>query len=946
MRSIKLRMLAAAAMAASWLAPGHAAAPIPAGEKVAPDPAIRSGVLANGMHFSVMHNATPAKAVSIRLVMDVGSYVEEESERGFAHFIEHMAFRSTKDAPEGVFDERFAPLGIALGRDQNAVTSMLSTVYQVDLPGNDLAGVRTMLQWMRSAADSIQFGPEAVELERGVVLAEKNARQSPSSEMQRAVAQFQAKGLRSAEREPIGTLEALGGATPAALQAFYERWYRPENATLIIVGDAPAAELERLAREAFGSWAGKGAAGKRPTLAGGSTERSAEAFTRSDGNLPTATSMCRVVPGQKDVGASLERMRRETYSLLWGTILNKRLAHAALAPGSPILGAAAFTSREAPDYQGTCLVVLPANGKWKEALALAQGEFRRFAEQGPTEVETTDAVDTARSPLTAQTEQTSTRNSTAVAEQIAAAAQDGRIVASPAEALRVFRLLVADVTAEDLKRAFAADWRGNGPLLVSVAPAAPSSQDLLGAWTDNGKASPLEAYADRETTEWLYWDFGKRGRVAKRERVAKPDFTRITFNNGVVLNFRQTDFEPGAVDIVVRFGHGERGLQKKDRVVASLGTGMFPFGGVGEMSYEDVASALQGSSWLFTMSAQTDAFTLSTSTRSDELEQETQVLAAYMTQPAFRGFIEDKLPTALDMSYRVAGSDPGAVAQNALEKALFPDQLSMPPREEVDRLTAKDFERLLKPALLSAPIEVTVVGDVTQKEATKAVAATFGALPPRPRLQELIGDGPFRRFPQTLPPPAEGAHSGPAEKAAAMMVWPLYVASPERRREEYSIGLVRSIFQAKLLQRVRVKMGKVYSPAVQQQTPDYGDQGYLAAAIETAPADLEAVVEAARAVARELAGGAITQQDVDAAREPAIAGRRPALRNNGAWASVISVAYRQPSAADELFNYEADLKALTLEEVRRAAATWLSADPIIATSRPAQPTATTVTAGR
>ncbi|HEX8482707.1 MAG TPA: insulinase family protein [Allosphingosinicella sp.] len=926
------RALAAAAALLLLCAPARAIDPLPAGAKASPDSAVRTGVLANGLRYSIMRNGSPAKAVSIRLAIRAGSYDEEEGELGFAHFVEHMAFRSTRQAPEGSLDTRFANLGVAFGRDENAVTGLESTIYQMDVPTADPAAVAKVLEWLRGAADGILFAPSAVDLEKGVVVAEIRARSSPATIVGREAARFQGPGLRSFGRDTGGTEASVRGATPAGLQAFYDRWYRPENAALVIVGDADPEVLLKAAQAAFGSWTGRGAPGARAKPAR-MAERGLDAFTRNGPSLPLAGSACRVAPLDGPREFSLERMRRETLSQLWVTILSERASQSTAKAGSTLLGAGPFVNRDLPDARIACLVAVPNQGKWREGLAEAQAELRRFAEAGPTPVEVETAAEQLRSRLRAAVYKSGTRATRDLAQAIVEAEMTGTPYLDPKEAMRVYDLLVAGVTPADVKRAFEADWSGNGPLLVLTGPVKVTPQELTAAWQTNEKAAPLATFADRETAEWAYWKFGKRGKVASRE--VRPDFTRILFKNGVALNFKQTDFESGGVEIRVRFGHGERGLSVADRAPMSLAAGLFPSGGLGKMDYADIGSALANTTWAFTLEARPTTFVMSSSTLSDTVDQQMRLLAAYMTDPGFRPLIDEKLPTALDLGYRMFGTDPSFVAGLALERTLFPGRESMPPRERIAAYRAADFERMLKPVLTRSPIEVTIVGDTTEEAARQAVATTFGALPPRPPLPALPkAPGPFRYFPATLPAPVTETHRGPADKAAAVLAWPLYVATPERRREEYALLLLRSIYETRLLRQVRVVMGKVYAPSVAMTSPDDADQGMISVSLEATAAELRPLVEAALAVAGDLAKGTITQAEVDAARTPILASADQAQRDNASWASAITYAATEPSAMRELTGLRPDLEALTLEDVRRAAATWLAPKPMVARALP------------
>jgi len=926
----------AAAMAAALLllcGPARAIDPISADAKIVADPAVRRGTLANGLRYAIMRNGAPAGSVSIRLAVRAGSYDEAESERGFAHYVEHMAFRSTRQAPEGSIDTRFSGLGVAFGRDENAATGLEATTYQMDVPKGDSAAVAQVLEWLRGAADGILFTPAAVELERGVVLAELRARTNPTTIAMQETLRFQAPGLRSFDRYPGGSETSLRATTAASLQAFYDRWYRPENAVLVIVGDSEPEALLKAAEAAFGSWTAKGAAGVRaapPEF----PARGLDAFSRSDPSLPLAGSACRVAPLDRPRGASLEEIRRETLSQIWVSILTERTTRAATQPGSALLGAGPVVNRGLPDARIACLVVVPNQGKWREALAEAQAELRRFAETGPTATEVETAAEELRSRLRGALYQSGTRANRDLAQSIVDAETAGRPFMDPNEAMRIYELLVAGLTPADVKRAFEADWSGNGPLLAMSGPAEVSREELAAAWRANESAAPLAAFADREVAEWAYWEFGKRGKVKRRK--VNPEYTRLTFRNGVVLNFKPTAFQSGGVEIRVRFGHGERGLGAAERMPMSLAAGLFPTGGLGRMDFAQIGTALANSMWAFTLEPRPTMFMLKNSTLGENLDAEMRLLAAYMTDPGFRPLMDEKLPTALDLTYRMLQTDPTLVAQVALERAVFPGRESLPPREHIAPYRVADFERMLRPALTESPIEVTIVGDVTEEQAKRAVAATFGALPSRPALAPPPpGADPFRHFPAQLPPPVTAIHDGPGDKAAAVLAWPLWVASPERRQEEYAIVLLRSIYETRLLRRIRVAMGKAYAPSVTADTPDHADQGVLVATLEATPSEVGLLVDTARKVAAELANGDIEQAELDAARTPLLATADEATRDNATWATVITYAGEDEAGLREVTGLRADLEALTLEDVRRAAAAWLKAMPAMSRALPA-----------
>src|SRR5262249_20749296 len=138
---------------------------------------------------------------------------------------------------------------------------------------------------------------------------------------------------------------------------------------------------------------------------------------------------------------------------------------------------------------------------------------------------------------------------------------------------------------------------------------------------------------------------------------------------------------------------------------------------------------------------------------------------------------------------------------------------ALPSRETFQALRAADFSRLLWPALTEAPLMVTVVGDVDEAQATRLVAATFGALPPRRERPRERPDAWFLRVPDHPFATVRVSHEGSAEKAVLRIVWPLYVAERSRRREEFALGILAKVLENEVFHRVRQELGKTYSPS-------------------------------------------------------------------------------------------------------------------------------------
>jgi zinc protease len=111
------------------------------GSDIPRDSAWTFGTLPNGLRYAVRQNKLPAGQVSIRVRIDAGSLHEEDNERGWAHLVEHMAFRGSKSFGDREARYIWQTLGASFGSDTNASTSPTQTVYQLDLPKNDRANL-------------------------------------------------------------------------------------------------------------------------------------------------------------------------------------------------------------------------------------------------------------------------------------------------------------------------------------------------------------------------------------------------------------------------------------------------------------------------------------------------------------------------------------------------------------------------------------------------------------------------------------------------------------------------------------------------------------------------------------------------------------------------------------------------------------------------------------
>jgi len=209
----------------------------------------RTGLLSSGLRYYLLENSQPEGRAFLTLAVNAGSVLEAEDERGLAHFVEHMAFNGTARFAKSELINYLRSLGMRFGPEVNAYTSFDETVYGIEVPveaGPD--GRKTVPDQALAVIDdwtwSVRFNPEDVSNERLVVMEEYRSRLGARERISREIYPLLFRGSPYAERLPIGCPEIIEGAPPERMKGFYEKWYRPENMAVIIVGDFDAAFLE------------------------------------------------------------------------------------------------------------------------------------------------------------------------------------------------------------------------------------------------------------------------------------------------------------------------------------------------------------------------------------------------------------------------------------------------------------------------------------------------------------------------------------------------------------------------------------------------------------------------------------------------------------------------------------------------------------------------------
>ncbi|RNJ62734.1 MAG: insulinase family protein [Porphyrobacter sp. IPPAS B-1204] len=887
------------------------------------DPDITFGRLPNGMRYALMRNSNPKGEAAIRFTIAVGAREESDAENGAAHFVEHMAFNGSTGIPEGRLLPMLEKLGLAFGADTNAETGLDYTTYKLQLPRTDDETVSTALKVIREMAGELTFDPAAVDRERGIILNEAQVRNDPGRRRIAHFLQAALPGSRVGERVRAD-VERIRNITPAQLRAFYHAYYRPERATLAIVGDFDVAAMEARIKASFADWQGQGPAREayRSPLPAGTGAPAIAAFV--DSATPEIVELQRISAWQPYAN-TLASAREDYLRAIGAFALSNRINALSRGPESPTLGGGASDEPLFRSAKSFGLSAVAKDGQWAEALALAEREIRRAAEFGFTSAEIAEAKANLVTDANNAVAQAAGRFSADLAEELVEASLDNEVPTSPAFNLTLYQAVEASLTPEAVSEAFRAAWQG-GPTVVHVSTKQPiaGETEAIAAVLAQSAAVAVTAPAEEAEVQWAYGEWGAPGKVVADTTIADLGIRTVRFANGLQLNLKLTDFEPGKVVYSMRVGGGlarfprdREGLRELLPVVASID-------GLEQHSVDELRRVLAGKVVGNPFDGEIDALVADGQTTPADLKLQLDLLGARLTATGWRPEAAAQLagigPIVVEqvkadavavMSLSLGSIMAGGDARSGLENADALAQISL-----------EDVRAVIAPQLAEGPVALGLVGDFDPDAAIAAVAATLGALPAREvRGETLEGTAPVRftadRATRVI------THKGAADQGVLALGWPTTDASDQR--DDYTRDLLAAVMSLRLTEKLREELGSTYSPEAFSYThPSLEGFGYLAAYATVPPEAMDETAATIRAIAAELAAQPPAADLFERARNPIRANFERAETQNGGWLAIVAKAQSDPSLLDRRRRRIATLDAITPADVQAAAQRYLA----------------------
>ncbi len=890
------------------------------------------GEMPNGVRYAVRQNDVPPCQISLRVRIDAGSLHEEDSERGFAHLLEHMIFRESATFGPGEAIPHFQRLGASFGFDTNATTSPTATTYNLNLPNANRETLDDSVRRFSGMVISPVLSSENLAQDVPIVLSERREQAGPQRRVAEQTTQTLFAGQRLAERSPIGTVETLEGATAEAVQAFHTRWYRPENVVVVLVGDADPMVLAAVVERHFRDWQGEGPLTPAPDFGDPVAPPGAdpvnpvgEVAVIVEAGQPRALTYAIMRPWVEVVD-NLEYNRGNLLMDVAAEIVNRRLENRARAGGS-FLFAGIGREKISRSADATFVTYAPLTEDWEPALDDVRSVIADALSEPPSQAEIDQAVSRFDVAFVDMVEQSRIQAGSSLADQVVGAVDIREAIASPETFLEVFRSIAPRFTPDDVLAATQRLFEGEviRAVLMTPAPGEATELDVRNALAAPVTASGL-ARDDREAIDFADLPpIGEPAAPVNRRPLGVLEVEELNFANGVRAMMMQRTNEPGRVTVRVRFGAGWRGIEDDEAVYATLAPLALINSGIGPLDQNDLDNLAAQLKVSFDFRIEDGVFVFEGLTRREDLEEQLYLFAGLLSMPSWDEAPLERAQASALIAYDSYGRDPNGVLNRDLDYLLNDrdPRFVTPTPEQMRAATPQGFRETWERLLSQGQVEVAVFGDIDPEETVQALSRTFGALDAR---QPLPGDVATRgrTFPEGGETPTTLTHGGDADQAAGVIAWETGGGSAGIVQSR-KLDLLAQIFSNRLLDGLRERAGAAYSPFVTSNWPlDTNSGGVLFALVQMDPAILPAFFEEAEAQAQDLATNGPTADELERAAEPARQYLNRAQTGHTFWLNQLEGAGFDRNRLIYLPSIYRDYDEATVEEMRSLAQRYLT----------------------
>jgi len=883
------------------------------------DPNIRYGKLDNGFTYYIKHNEEPENRVELRLAVNAGSVLENDSQQGIAHLIEHMCFNGTEHFEKSAIVDFIESTGVKFGQHLNAYTSFDETVYMLQMPTDRQGLLDSAFLIMEDWAHNVSLESEEIDKERGVVIEEWRLGLGANERMRNEYFPILLKGSRYAERLPIGKKEIIEDAPYDTIRSFYYTWYRPDLMAMVVVGDVDPDAMEQQIKDHFAG------------IENPAKERKRETFDIPDNEQPLVAIVTDEEATYSMVGLYYKHDRKLTETVgdyreylkrqLYNGMVNARLAEIMQKPTAPFMygytGYGSFFGRTKDAYSS---FAVSKPDKIEESVKVLLRENERVERFGFTQTE----FERQKQELLRNYEKQFNEKDKQESQGLAMEYVYNFLADEPApgieEEYNLATEMVPGINLDELN-VLAQNWVTDHNIAVLItAPKkeevkVPTKVEVIAA-INTAQEAELTPYEDKVSNEPLIDHEITPGRVTSIDE--QPEYEVWKLDNGAEVYLKNTNFKNDEI-LFRAYGPGGSSLLPDDEVVMTMVFGdVIDESGAGEFSGIDLDKKLAGQ--IISISPYLDDLKegFRGSTTPKDLETFLQLLYLYMTDPRPDKEVFEKNIDNLRNQVKFSLENPRVAFYDSLYKVATshsPRTIVIPTQEQISSINQDriyEFYKILYSNI--SAFKFFFVGNIDKEELKELVKKYIGGIP---AIQVDI------KWRNVEPPFPAGiteftVHKGkePQSQVAIMMEGPYKYNFDENLTTK---ALVK-IMNIKLREKIREDESGTYGIGVRPTLSKYPEEKYnLMITFGCSPDRVDELVKVIFDELKRIQNEGPTETDINKAKETFLRERETDVKENGYWVKKLEDMAFTKSGLKSDEEYDKAVKDITAKQVQKAA---------------------------
>lgn len=901
--------------------------------KVPVDRKVRIGHLDNGLTYYIRANKKPENRIQFRMVTNAGSILEDESQRGLAHFCEHMAFNGTEPYPHNTMIDELQKNGIEFGRGINAWTSFDETVYYVDMPADKANMVEMGFKILDGWMGKLTFDPQELEDERGVIHEEWRGNLGASDRLREKTWPTMLKGSRYAERLPIGLESVIMGFKRDDIVRFYKDWYRPDMQAVVIVGDFEAAgmtvdQVEAKIKEVYGK-----------------TPKSVDPKARPEYDIPANVEPLIAIATDKEatnttlqffwkhskapqgtVGDYRQSLVRQLINGMLTSRFNE-LCEKATAP--MMMADAGYTSFLGRSCDAFMVYAMPKEGRINDAAMMLLTEMRRVDQHGFLQAELDRQKEDLISNYTRMAKEENKTQNNSFAQEYTNNFLEGEVIPGIRQEWKYAKEFVPTITLEEVNNMVKGWITDDNMVFYLTAPEKPGFKVLnekealkiikkakkakVTPWVDNYKDEPFYAKEVKAATPSV-----------SKENTALG-YTEYTCPNGIRFVVKKTNYKADEIQISSYAMGGTSLYDDHESYAAAIASTFIDDAGIGNFSSSQLEKKLKGTNLGLVpeMNDITQGFSGSCSPK--DLEMTLQYLNLFYEAPRKDQESFDKNIETMRNQVKFIGENPQYVFLNKFYKTAYPNdkrRVLIPSEELLNSLKLDRVYEIYKERFNDASNQTFFfVGNISDADIS-LIAKYLNNLPATGKQKNETYKVRESKF-------AEGIQRAEAVKGTdnqgAIIIYGESEGFDPSKKNKMAVQQLGDAMSITALEIIREKMGGTYSPSVNVSyeilpTSKVSWMFY----INCNPEQSKEIEEAVFGILNQYINNGVDSVTLGKVQEQMIVNRESAMQNNGFWMAQIQGSYIYNENRDDINNYANLVKSITSDDIKAIAQQFIN----------------------